>query len=91
MFCYKWLDQISLQSFLAEKWVSILFHVQNKHSSWLNPTSEAFVAMQNIVLDKTLLSDLKNITNFSHTGSLKFTILHIIRGYLKAHIFLTWE
>ena len=80
-----------MQSFLVEKWVSILFHVQNKHSSWLNPSSEAFVAMQNIVLDKTLLSDLKNITNFSHTGSLKFTILHIIRGYLKAHIFLTWE
>ena len=105
MFYYKWLDQINLQSFWwccgsfdgyeqlhREKWVSIFFHIQNKHSwagnmlfhkcfhpnipqdrekACLNPSSEAFVALQNIILDKTLLSDLKHVTNFSHTGSLE--------------------
>ena len=80
------------EQLLREKWVSILFHIQNKHSwtgnmlfnkcchpsipqhrekAWLNPSSEAFVALQNILLDKTLLSDLKHLTNFSHTGSLE--------------------
>ena len=77
---------------LREKWVSILFHIQNKHSwtgnmlfhkfchpnipqyrqkALLNPSSEAFVALQNLILDKTLLSDLKPLTNFSHPGSLE--------------------
>ena len=37
----------------------------------LNSSPEAFVALQNIVLDKNLLSDLKHLTNVSHTGSLE--------------------
>ena len=44
---------------------------QHREKAWLNPSSEAFVALQNILLDKTLLSDLKHLTNFSHTGSLE--------------------
>ena len=44
---------------------------QHREKAWLNPSSEAFVALQNIILDKTLHSDLKHLTNFSHTGSLE--------------------
>ena len=44
---------------------------QHREKAWLNPSSEAFVVLQNIILDKTLLSDLKHLTNFSHTGSLE--------------------
>ena len=79
------------EQLLTEKRVSILFHIQNKHSlagnmlfhkcchpnipqnrkkAWLNP-SEAFVALQNFILDKNLLGDLKHLTNISHTGSLE--------------------
>ena len=81
------------EQLLREKWVSILFHIQNKHSwtgsnmlfhkcchpnipqyrekAWLNYFLKAFVVLQNIILDKTLLSDLKHFTNFSHTRSLE--------------------
>ena len=75
---------------LKEKWISILFHIQNKHQwsgnmvfhacchgelsnnkEWLLPESEAFRSLQLIVLDKTLLSDMKHFTKFSHTGNLE--------------------
>ena len=81
------------EQLLREKWVSILFHIQNKHEwtgntlyhqcshaplcesqrkkIWLDPRSEAFIELQKIVLDKTLLKDLKNLTQFSHTGDLE--------------------
>ena len=54
--------------------------LQHREKAWLNRSSEVFVVLQNIILDKTLLSDLKYLTNFSHTGSLEV---------YKAHIFLT--
>ena len=44
---------------------------QDCEKSWSNPFSEAFVALQNIILDKSLLSDLKHLINFSHRGSLE--------------------
>ena len=43
---------------------------QHCKKAWLNP-SEVFVVLQNIILDKTLLSNLKHLTNFSHKGSLE--------------------
>ena len=44
---------------------------------WLNPTSDAFKALQSLVLDKHVLGDLKYLTKFSHTGILEiFHVLH---------------
>ena len=39
-----------------------------RKKSWLNPTSDAFKALQSVVLDKHVLGDLKYLTKFSHTG-----------------------
>ena len=38
---------------------------------WIKPDSEAFLVLQKIVFDKTLLGDMKHLTNFSHTGMLE--------------------
>ena len=66
---------------VKEKWISLLFHFQNKHywtghalyhqychahlsteeehsKAWLSPESESFLALQTIVLDKTILKDM---------------------------------
>ena len=43
-------------------------HEQRK---WLDPTSESFKALQEILFSSKLLSDLKHLTRFSHTGSLE--------------------
>ena len=79
---------------LREKWVSVLFHIQNKHGwpgckkfkkcahprlskkeakakEWLSPKSEAFEALQSIVLDPKVLNDLNYLTKFCHTGVLE--------------------
>ena len=37
----------------------------------LDPNSDLFKALQTVVLDKTLINDLKHLTRFSHTGSLE--------------------
>ena len=42
---------------------------------WLKPISDAFKALQYIVLNKNLLKDLKCLTKFSHTGILE--IFHV--------------
>ena len=79
---------------LQEKWIGLLFHMQNKHrwtghkkfqkcvhprllkkevkaKEWIPAKSEAFEVLQNIVLDKKLMEDLKHLTKFSHTGILE--------------------
>ena len=38
---------------------------------WLDPNSDSFKALQTVVLDKTLINDLKHLTRFSHNGSLE--------------------
>ena len=38
---------------------------------WLNPISDAFKALQSIVLEKHVLVHLKYLTKFSHTGILE--------------------
>jgi len=77
---------------LCEKWCSILFHIQNKHTwkssfkfdkcehpklrkirkirktPWLKPDSDAFKALQAIILNASTLKDLKHLTQFSHSG-----------------------
>ena len=42
-----------------------------RNKQWIDPTSEAFDALQRIVLDKNLLNDLKHLVCFSHTGELE--------------------
>ena len=79
---------------LREKWISVLFHIQNKHTwtgnkkfrkcehsrltkkqvkakEWLSPKSDAFEALQNIVLEKKTLDDLPYLAKFCHTGVLE--------------------
>ena len=77
---------------LKEKWISIIFHMQNIHlfhghhmyrecghkilpeyrnKQWIDPTSEAFDALQRIVLGKNLSNDFKHLVCFSHTGELE--------------------
>ena len=45
--------------------------------------------LQNIILDKTLLSDLKYLTNFSHTGSLEVYYSSYNKWLPKSTHFLT--
>lgn len=42
-----------------------------RNKNWLIPDSDAFIALQKIVLDKNTLKDLKHLTKFSHTGKLE--------------------
>jgi hypothetical protein len=44
---------------------------QCRSKLWLKPTSDAFLALQSVVFDKTLLKDLEHLTEFSHTGILE--------------------
>ena len=97
---------------LREKWISVLFHVQNKHrwtgykkfrkcahprltrkevkaKEWIHANSEAFDALQKIVLDKKLLEDLEHLTKFSHTGFWRCTILYTTNGLLRSNTSLT--
>ena len=52
----------------------ILPEYQNKE--WIDPTSEAFDALQRIVSDKNLLNDLKHFVCFSYTRVLE--IYHVL-------------
>ena len=79
---------------LKEKWVSILYHIRNKHRwenheifkkcqhskltkheqkqrMWLKEGSPAFIALERVVMNKTLLGDLKYLASFNHTGNLE--------------------
>ena len=42
-----------------------------RNKQWINPTSEAFDALQCIVLDKNLLNGLKELVCSSDTGELE--------------------
>ena len=42
-----------------------------KTREWLKDSSFAYDCLQRIVTDKTVLKDLKHLTNFNHTGTLK--------------------
>ena len=42
-----------------------------RNKKWLKSDSDAFKALQSIVLDKNILKDLKHLTKFSHTGKLE--------------------
>ena len=44
---------------------------QVKVKEWISPNSEAFKALQKIVLSKNILDDLKHLTKFCHTGVLE--------------------
>jgi len=46
-----------------------LFHIKTK--PWLKESSFAYAALQTIVTDKSLISNLKHLTNFNHTGTLE--------------------
>ena len=38
---------------------------------WLSPTSTAYIALEEVVLEKKLLKDLSKVTEFCHTGDLE--------------------
>ena len=42
-----------------------------RDKEWLDPNSDSFKALKTVVLDKTLINDMKHLTRFSHTGSLE--------------------
>ena len=42
-----------------------------KTRKWLKESSFAYGCLQRIVTDKTVLKDLKHVTNFNHTGTLE--------------------
>ena len=44
---------------------------QMKTKPWLKESSYAYAAIQRVVSDKNLLSDLKYLTRFSHTGTIE--------------------
>ena len=44
---------------------------QMKTKPWLKELSHAYAAIQRVVSDKNLISDLKYLTRFSHTGTLE--------------------
>ena len=79
---------------LRQKWISILFHIQDKHEwkghnkftkcthqkltkkqikvkEWISTKSDAFEALQSIVLCKNTLKDLVHLTQFCHTRVLE--------------------
>ena len=109
-FCWACVTSEGNEQLLREKWVSVLFHVQNKNiwttgdlfsksedpeltkkqiksKEWLSPNSDAFMVLQDIVTSKTLLNDLKHLTEFSHTGTLK--IYHVLYN-LSIFLILVW-
>ena len=43
---------------------------------WLDPNSDSFKALQTVVLDKTLINDLKHMARFSQIGSLE--VYHLL-------------
>ena len=44
---------------------------QIKAKEWISPKSEAYEALQNIVLDAKVLKDLNYLNKFCHTGVLE--------------------
>ena len=51
--------------------VKKLTKVEQRGKLWLKEGSEAFKALQEIVFEKKLLSDLEHLTKYSHTGNLE--------------------
>ena len=87
---------------LREKWISVLFHIQNKHrwtgckkfkkcqhprmtkkqikaKEWISPKSEAYEALQNIVLDAKVLKDLNSqqILSYRSFRSVPFIVQQV--------------
>ena len=53
-------------------WKFLAHTLKNQRDKeWLDPKSDSSKALQTVVLDKTLINDLKHLTRFSHTGSLE--------------------
>ena len=82
-----------------EKWISILFHIQDRHKwtgnnkfrkyahqklpktqikekEWISPKSDAFEALQSIILCKNTLKDLAHLTQFCHRRVLEVYRTH---------------
>ena len=57
------------------------------NKEWLDPNSDSFKALQTVVLDKTLINDLKHLTRFSHTGSLEVLSFLVEQVGTKKHSF----
>ena len=48
-----------------------LSKMDEKAKAWLKPNSDAFKALQDVVLDKSLLDALPHLTKFCHIGELE--------------------
>ena len=44
---------------------------KQRKKNWLNPTSESFKALQDIVFRNSILKDISCLTKFYHTGTLE--------------------
>jgi hypothetical protein len=44
---------------------------EQRRKKWLTPSSPAHIAVQEVVLNKTLLKDVRRLNEFCHTGSLE--------------------
>ena len=98
---------------LREKWVSIRYHIKNKHrwedatmykecehpplekkerrlKPWLKEGSPSFIALECVVKEKQLLSDLAYLTEFNHTG--QFEIYHsLYNKYCPKRLHFGWN
>ena len=69
------------------------FHQRIKKSKarknlWLNPTSDAFKALQSIVLDQHILGGLNYLTKFYHTGILEI-FYALLNKWIPKHLYLS--
>jgi hypothetical protein len=92
----KWLS-ILIHIRNCHKWSgTMLFHKcghvgltkeQKKKTPWLDPTSDAYLALQKIVTDTRLLNALPNLTQFCHTGELEVFHSMLLKYCLKRQHF----
>ena len=62
---------------------------QIRKKTWLKSDTPAYVALEEVVLNKKLLKDIEKLTEFCHTGNLNFIILSTSHTVQSMSTFLT--